>query len=107
MKLREELETVVEDGEVIRELLSRLGFTVWFRYQKYREEFDGEDVVVAIDETPIGTWVEIEGAEAGINRTAASLGRGSADYIVASYYGLFVQDRTNRGGHGEHMVFER
>ncbi len=39
MKLREELETAVGDGTLVLRLLEELGFRVWFRYQKYREEF--------------------------------------------------------------------
>ena len=66
MKLREEVETVVGDGEVLLRVLHELGLHVWFRYEKYREEFAREDVIVAIDETPVGVFVEIEGSEEGI-----------------------------------------
>ena len=61
MKLREELETAVGDGTLMLRLLAELGFRIWFRYQKYREEFALEDVIIAIDETPVGTYVELEG----------------------------------------------
>ena len=54
-KLREELETVVGDGSLVVRVLEELGFRVWFRYQKYREEFALDDVLVALDETPVGT----------------------------------------------------
>src|SRR5436190_2078669 len=37
MKLREELETVVGDGDVVLRVLRELGLSVWFRYEKYRE----------------------------------------------------------------------
>src|SRR5476651_1901801 len=43
MKLREELETVVGDGTLVLRVLEELGFHVWFRYQKYREEFALDD----------------------------------------------------------------
>src|SRR5437016_10998091 len=65
MKVREELETIVGDGLLLLRVLEELGFRVWFRYQKYREEFAHECVTVALDETPVGTFVEIEGSENG------------------------------------------
>ena len=62
MKLREELETVVGDGVLLLRLFEELGYQVWFRYEKYREEYSHGDVTVAIDETPVGVFVEIEGS---------------------------------------------
>jgi adenylate cyclase, class 2 len=106
MKLREELETGVADGEVVLRVFERLGYTVWFRYQKYREEFSHEDVVIALDETPIGTYVEIEGTEKGITGMALALGRTETDYVLDSYPSLFLKHRREYGLYGEHMVFE-
>jgi adenylate cyclase class 2 len=106
MKVREELETFVGDGEVLLRVLEESGFHVWFRYQKYREEYSHEDVIVAIDETPVGTYVEIEGSERGITATAQALGRGPSDYLVDSYRGLFLQNRAQFGLTGRDMVFE-
>src|SRR6185369_13697574 len=39
LKLREEWETSVGDGTCLVTILERAGFRIWFRYQKYREEF--------------------------------------------------------------------
>jgi adenylate cyclase class 2 len=106
MKVREEIETVVGDGEVLLRVFQELGLEVWFRYEKYREEFSYEDVIVAIDETPVGIFVEIEGSERGIAATAAALGRTPSDYIVDSYRGLFLQHREVRGLKAEDMMFD-
>src|SRR5712692_10414587 len=70
VKVREELETVVADGTLLLRVLEELGFHVWFRYQKYREEFALDDCIVAIDETPVGVFVEIEGGDRGIAHMA-------------------------------------
>jgi adenylate cyclase class 2 len=105
MKLREECETVVADGDMLLTILQLLGFHVWFRYEKYREEFSAHDVVIAIDETPVGTFVEIEGGEAAIHQMAAGLGRTPADYITDSYRFLFLQHRDTYGLTGQDMVF--
>ncbi len=107
MKLREELETVVADGPLLLRVLEQLGYRVWFRYQKYREEFALEDVIVAIDETPVGTFVEIEGGDRGIAEMAEALGRSPADYLVDSYRRLYMLDCENRGiPSAEMMLFD-
>jgi adenylate cyclase class 2 len=106
MKVREEQETLVGNGEVLLRVFEELGLHVWFRYEKYREEFSHEDVTVAIDETPVGVFVEIEGTEHGIAAMAETLGRGPADYLVDSYRSLFLQRRDEFGIRGPHMLFD-
>jgi len=96
MKLREELETVVADGPLLLRVLEQLGYRVWFRYQKYREEFALEDVIV-----------EIEGGDRGIAEMAEALGRSPADYLVDSYRRLYMLDCENRGiPSAEMMLFD-
>lgn len=104
-KVREEHETVVSDGEVLARVFEALGLHVWFRYQKFREEFAVADATIALDETPIGTFVEIEGGEGAIDLMAQALGRSSADYLLDSYRGLFLQRRDVCGLTGTDMVF--
>jgi adenylate cyclase class 2 len=106
VKIREELETVVGDADMMLHVFERLGFHIWFRYQKYREEFAHEEVVVAVDDTPIGTFVEIEGTEPGIAAMADALGRGPADYILDSYHRLFLASRDALGSSAQDMVFD-
>jgi adenylate cyclase class 2 len=106
MKIREELETVVGDGEILLRVLEELGFRPWFRYQKYREELAHEDVVVAIDETPVGTFVELEGSAEGITTVAGLLGRSPSEYVLDSYRTLFVNWQRERRTTGRDMVFE-
>jgi adenylate cyclase class 2 len=90
VKIREEHETIVADGDALLTILHELGLHIWFRYEKYREEFAAEDVIIAIDETPVGTFVEIEGGEEHIHRTAAALGKTRDDYITDSYRTIFL-----------------
>lgn len=105
LKLREELETVVGDGEVLLQVLEAIGFQVWFRYQKYREEFALDDVIVAVDETPVGTFVELEGGDHGIHEMAEALGRSPADYLFDSYRRIYVLDCEARGVSPSDMLF--
>jgi len=105
MKLREEHETRVENAQALMQAFDALGMRVWFRYQKYREEFSTPGLVVAIDETPVGTYVELEGDEDAILAMTAALGRSPADFIVDSYYRLFMKGREERGLAGPYMLF--
>ena len=106
MKVREEVETVIGDGEALLRVLQEIGLHVWFRYEKFREEFSHEDVIVAVDETPVGVFVEIEGCERGITRMAEALGKAPDDYVLESYRGLFLAHRERLGLRGSDMVFD-
>ena len=105
MKVRDEFETIVGDGEVLQRVFEELGLHVWFRYEKYREEYAASDVTIAVDETPVGTFVEIEGGEHGILTMTEALGRSAADFILDSYRSLFIQHREKYGFNGANMVF--
>ena len=106
MKLREEIETVIGDGETMLRCLEALGYGVWFRYQKYREEFALNDVVIAIDETPVGVFVEIEGGEQGIIEVTRALGRSPDDFVLDSYRCLFMEHRRAHGKPDTDMLFD-
>jgi adenylate cyclase class 2 len=105
MKLRDELETEAGDSGVLLRVLEELGFRVSFRYQKYREEFAKADAIVAIDETPVGVFVEIEGTDASIADMTAALGRTRDDYLVDSYRALYLQHCGERGIAATNMLF--
>ena len=105
MKVREEVETLIGDGETLLRVLHEIGLHVWFRYEKFREEFAHEDVIVALDETPVGVFVEIEGCERGITRMAEALGKAPDDYVLSSYRGLFLANRERLGLDASDMLF--
>jgi adenylate cyclase, class 2 len=106
MKIREEHETVVGDGAVLQRVFEELGLHVWFRYEKYREEYAAEEVTIALDETPVGTFVELEGHEHGILTVTAALGRSPGDFILDSYRSLFIKHREALGLEGSDMLFQ-
>ena len=105
MKLRDEIESLVTDAAAILAILDRTGFRVWFRYEKYREEFLHGDVIAAVDETPVGVFLELEGAERGITAIAEALGYGPEAYLLDSYRSLFVKDCAGRGVPVTNMLF--
>jgi adenylate cyclase class IV len=67
----------------LQQVLARLGMRVWFQYSELREEFTHADVIIAVDDAD-GTFVEIEGPEAGIMAAADAMGRTPADFISTS-----------------------
>jgi len=104
-KSREELETGVEDGDVLFKVLERIGMRVFFQYQKYRREFSRGDVHIAVDETPVGDYVELEGSESGIREVAQKLGVEEARFLRSSYYSLYVEHCRAHGKVPGFMVF--
>lgn len=103
MKVREEIETPVGDAGALIGILEALAFRAGFKYEKYREEFQAAQTIVAVDETPVGVFVEIEGDEAAVHALARGMDRTPADYITDSYRALFLKDGE---GHGD-MLFAR
>ena len=91
-KDREELEVCVDNPQRLREIISRLGYVPGFRYEKYRTEYrrPHESGAAMLDETPVGVYLELEGAPRWIDRAARSLGFSQSDYSTASYYDLYV-----------------
>jgi len=77
-KVRIETETTVGDGPTLAAIFERLGYSPAFVYEKYRTEWSHADepsAHVVVDETPIGTYAELEGPPDWIDRTLARLSR--------------------------------
>jgi adenylate cyclase, class 2 len=104
-KTREELETRVEDAATILQILEKIGMQIGFRYQKYRREFSLRGVLVAVDETPIGDYVEIEGPEDGIRDLASRIGIAESQFLRQSYYALYLEHCRNKGVVPQFMIF--
>ena len=100
VKSRPEIETAIADPKAAESIFRALEYRPVFRYQKYREVYGLGDVEVVVDETPIGTFLEIEGEIDAVHRAAAALGYDPRDYVADSYATLFFA----AGGHGD-MVF--
>ena len=98
-KVREELEVQASSWSGTLEILSRLGYTPTFRYDKYRTVYARarERGQAMLDETPMGAFLELEGAARWIDRTAARLGFTEAGYITASYGALWTAHRKAAG----------
>ena len=111
-KVREEIEMEVTDGETLTTIFEGLGMSGWFRYEKFRTTFRlpaskgwARGLLIELDETPIGTFVELEGPAAAIDRAAAELGYSRRDYVLKNYLTLYVEECRRRGEQPVHMLF--
>lgn len=105
VKHRQELETGVADFEPMLAILASLGFAPVRRYQKRRELWQAGDVQVALDETPIGCFIELEGDETALRGLAARLGLDPAQAARGTYLDLWNEWRARHPDAGPDMVF--
>jgi adenylate cyclase class 2 len=111
-KVREEIEVEVADAGILTSIFEGLGMRGWFRYEKYRTTFRmpnskawASGLLIELDETPIGTFVELEGPAAAIDRAAEELGFSKRDYVLKNYLGLYMEDCRRKGEEPHHMLF--
>lgn len=107
-KAREEIEVSIDPPERAEQILRRLGYRPWFRYEKFRTTFRLPGLPrlsVELDETPVGVFFELEGPRDSIDRAARRLGYQASDYLNISYYELFLEQRERLGLPPDAMVF--
>ena len=105
-KSRREIETQVENGEVMAQVLEAVDFKPSFRYEKFRSEWRDSDGHVVIDETPIGNFGEIEGQPDWIDATARRLNIGEENYLRDSYAELFAAWKRKTKSKAREMTFK-
>lgn len=113
-KVREEIELQVADAAALTKIFEGLGLCSWFRYEKFRTTFRlpkaqewAEGLLIELDETPIGRFVELEGPPKAIDRAAKKLGFAKRDYIVTNYLTLYREECQRRGEKPGDMVFAK
>jgi adenylate cyclase class 2 len=113
-KVREEIEVEVTDAENLTKVFEGLGMRGWFRYEKYRTTFAlpaasrwAQDLLIELDETPMGTFVELEGPAEAIDRAAKELGYSPRDYVLKNYLALYAEDCRRRNEEPRDMVFAK
>jgi len=84
-KVRDEFETEVRNAGQAREILRGLGLKAAFAYRKHRTSFRRGRLKVCLDETPVGTYLELEGERHEITKFARALGFRRADFITLDY----------------------
>jgi adenylate cyclase class 2 len=111
-KVRDEIEAQVTDSDNLIKIFEGLGMRGWFRYEKYRTTYQlpatkswARGLLIEVDETPIGTFVELEGPPAAIDRAATELGYSKRDYILTNYLALYAEDCRRKGQQPQNMLF--
>jgi len=68
----------------------------WFQYENLGRHFCWQQsnawaagLLIELDETPIGVFLELEGPATAIDRAAKALGFEKRDYILANYMVLY------------------
>jgi len=84
-KVRPEFESEVRDPASFRKVLKAIGLRPVFRYRKHRILFRKGRLVICLDETSVGDYIELEGRRSDIVRFARVLGYSRTDFITRSY----------------------
>ncbi|HTH52723.1 MAG TPA: class IV adenylate cyclase [Edaphobacter sp.] len=107
-KVRIETETTVAEGPTLGAIFEQLGYAPVFVYEKYRTEWfhpDHPTAHLVVDETPIGTYAELEGPPEWIDRTVADLSIDPATCLTDSYGKLFLDWKQRTGSPAENLTF--
>ena len=104
-KHRIETETELSDGEAMAEVFRNLGLVEAFRYEKYRAEWSDGTGHCVVDETPLGTFAELEGVSEWIDRVSIALGVQPHELTTDSYGRIFEEWRTRTGSSAADLTF--
>jgi predicted adenylyl cyclase CyaB len=90
-KIREEYETEVKNEKQITNILKSLGLRPVFAYKKHRTVYRKKKLKICLDETSIGTFLELEGQRNDIVRFAQALQISKKDFIIKDYIQLILE----------------
>ncbi len=92
---RTEVEVTVDDFDRARQFLEALGFEKSFFYEKYRTTYDLDESHIMFDDTPLGSFIEVEGQSAeSVHALSEKLGLNWGAAIGTSYSALFERVRA-------------
>ncbi len=104
---RKEVEVEVSDFDTTRRLLEALGYQVVMMYEKYRANYLMDNLVMSVDETPLGLFVELEGeSPAQVRQAAGRLGFDWEARINLSYSALLSLFNQKTGHTFRDLSFE-
>ena len=92
-KIREEYETEVKNKKQLKKILKSLGLIPVFNYQKYRTVLRKDHLIICLDETSVGNFIEMEGERHQIVKFAKALGFTKKEYIKHDYVQLIKNEK--------------
>ena len=105
-KRKIEHETYVSDVEATEAIIERLGYRLTAVYEKRRKYWSLGETEVVLDELPFGLYMEIEGSNEAIEKTAKKLGLKEVELEPRGYPRLTVKYGKMNGEVAE-AKFER
>ena len=113
-KVREEIQLEIPDAKALAAIFEGLGMRSWFQYEKFRTTFRlpasnawAKGLLIELDETPIGVFLELEGPANAIDRVAKALGFEARDYVLANYMTLYREYCSGRREEPRDMLFAK
>jgi adenylate cyclase class 2 len=91
-KIREEFETEIKNATHIKKILKSLGLQSFFTYKKFRTRFRIKKLVICLDETEAGNFLELEGKQSDIVHFSKSLGFSKKEFIKNDYIQLILEN---------------
>jgi len=104
-KERLERELVLHNPTQFARAIISLGLCPSFIYEKFRSTFELPELHLDLDETPVGTFLELEGSPRAIEPAARALGFRPRDYFRGTYWDVYAADCRRRGRPVKNMVF--
>jgi len=105
--VRQEIEIIVDSFDNARLFLESLGYCIHWVYEKYRTTYTHKNLMITIDETPIGIFTEIEGENTEeIRKNAERLGLTWSNRILSNYLADFLRVQNSLQLPFRDMTFE-
>lgn len=89
LKIRPEIQTIITDHAAMEGILTALGYAPVFRMSKRRATFQRDGLEACLDETPFGSYLELEGDPQSIRLAMEHLGLDASHIEPRSYAALF------------------
>jgi adenylate cyclase, class 2 len=105
-KIFRELEVEVSDFDVMKSMLTSLGFFAEQVYEKWRETLVLQNIHFCVDTMPFGSFLEIEGTKENILYMAGKLGLKWENRILFNYLKIFDVLKTQENLTFSDVTFE-